>query len=313
MSKHSQAVANTCADVGDFPSDYSNLLPKGANVPAFETSSTNSAPASKTWYFPIRLDAANPTGVFIPQDFTYPNKGEKVDVILFFHGNKVGDFGKFPNNNINYYWSGHYAFGKATLKIKLRENLNASRKNALLVAPTMGPLPGHQLAGNPDLGIFAQPGGGDCFLDHVMKWLGHCDPRFDSVQVGKVVLAGHSGGGSAIHIQMNSMKADIGEVWCFDVVYWMLEDWTRFAKTLAITHPNSLITFYHGVQSTNSYNDLDALAKSMGKKYKKEDRMTAGGTRNMNFVETGKPDHFGALTDHFLERLQDSSCCLSTI
>jgi hypothetical protein len=303
MSEHSKATANPCPDVGPFPSDYSDLLPKG--VPPFETSA-NSAPASKTWYFPIRLAAGNPTGVFIPKDFTYPKREETVDVILFFHGNKVGDFGKIATSNINYYLSGHY------MKIDLREQLNASGKNALLVAPTMGAAPGHQLDSNPDLGIFAQPGGGDCFLDHVMQWLGHYDPRFNSVTIGKVVLAGHSGGGSPIHIQMNSMQTDICEVWCFDVVYWMLDDWIRFANTLAITHPNSLITFYHGVQSTPSYNALDDRAKSAGKKYSKEDRMTAGGKRNMNFVETGKADHFGALTDNFPKQLESSNC-LSTL
>jgi hypothetical protein len=93
MGKHREAVANAvkCADVGDLPPDYSKLLPKG--VPPSETPSAGSAPADTTWYFPIRLPATNPTGVFIPQHFTYP---KEVDVILFFHGNKVGGFGDPP-------------------------------------------------------------------------------------------------------------------------------------------------------------------------------------------------------------------------
>ena len=110
-------------------------------------------------------------------------------MILFFHGNKVDEYGKFPNNNINYYWSGQY------YSIKLRENLNTSRKNAVLVAPTMGDYPGQSLSSNKDLGVFRESGGGDCFLQHVMKWLGHYDPRFASAEVGNVVLAGHSGRG----------------------------------------------------------------------------------------------------------------------
>jgi len=308
MGKDHKAAVNTatCADVGDLPQDYSGLLPKGAQVPASETT-----PPGKTWYFPVRLDKANPAGVFVPQHFVYPKKGETVDLILFFHGNKVGKFGDFLNNNINYYWSGKYEFGKAILNINLRENLNTSRKNALLVAPTMGYAPGHGLSGNKDLGIFTQPGGGDCFLRHVMAWLGHYDSRFDSVGVGKVVLAGHSGGGSPIYLQMNSMKADICEVWGFDVVYGPLDDYLRFAVSLAHTHPSSLITFFHGVQSTPNYEKLQGMAKAKGKLYKKEDRSTNGGKNNMKF-ESGRKDHFGTLTDHFLEQLQNSPC-LTTV
>ena len=187
----------TCADVGDLPADYSNLLPKHANVPQYETD-----PPGKTWYFPIRLDAANPTGVFVPQHFGLSKDGNKVDVILFFHGNKVDEYGKFPNNNINYYWSGKY------YNVKLREDLNTSRKNAVLVAPTMGDTPGQGLASNADLGIFRVPGGGDCFLEHVMKWLGHYDTRFATAELGSVILAGHSGAGSPIFLRFESGRRD---------------------------------------------------------------------------------------------------------
>ena len=147
-----------CADVGDLPQDYSKLLPKGANVPPSEAD-----PPGKTWYFPIRLDAAHPTGVFVPQHFVAPKDGKKVDVILFFHGNKVGKFGVSPNTNINYYWSGKYEYNGSFLKINLRQDLNTSRMNALLVAPTMGASPGHGLSSNDDLGIFNRPAGVDCF------------------------------------------------------------------------------------------------------------------------------------------------------
>jgi hypothetical protein len=67
-------------------------------------------------YFPIRLDRTNPTGVFVPNQIVFPKKGEKVDVILFFHGSKVGKFSDFPNINIDYYWSNNDEYGKATLK-----------------------------------------------------------------------------------------------------------------------------------------------------------------------------------------------------
>jgi hypothetical protein len=309
MGKNDKVTAKppACADVGDLPQDYSDLLPKGAHVPTSETT-----PPGKTWYFPVRLDAARPAGVFVPQHFVFPKQGEGVDIILFFHGNKVGKFGDFPTNHINYYWSGKYEYSGAILNINLRENINTSRKNVLLVAPTVGAAPGHGLSDNTDLGIFTKPGGGDCFLHHVMEWLGNYDSRFASVRLRKVVLAGHSGGGSPIYLQMNSMKADIGEVWCFDTVYGPLEDYIRFASALGHNHPNSLITFSHGVQSTPLYNKLSALAQDRGKIYKKEDRTTNGGKNNMKF-ESGRKDHFGTLTGHFLEQLQSSNSCLTTV
>ena len=296
-------MANTkCADVGDFPEDYSSLLPKGANVPSSET-----APPGKTWYFPIRLDRTNPTGVFVPQHFVFPKKGEKVDVILFFHGSKVGKFSDPPNNNINYYWSNNYEYDGATLKLNLREDLNTSHRNALLVAPTMGHDPGYGLSGNKDLGIFRESGGGDCFLKHVMAWLGHYDPRFASTEIGSVVLAGHSGGGSPIYLLMNDLTVDVCEVWGFDVVYGPLDNYIQFASRLQHNHPNALMTFFHGTQSGVNFDKLNKLAESSGRINKKEDRTTNGGKNNMRF-QSGRKDHFGTLTDHFLEQLQASPC-----
>src|SRR5205823_3366747 len=87
------------------------------------------------------------------------------------HHEAVAKSGDFPNNNINYYWSGNYEYSGDILKLNLRQDLSTSRKNALIVAPTMGNSPGHGLSDNQDLGIFREPGGGDCFLKHVMGWL----------------------------------------------------------------------------------------------------------------------------------------------
>jgi hypothetical protein len=291
-----------CADVGDLPDDYSSLLPKTANVPKSET-----APPGKTWYFPIRLDKASPTGVFIPQHFVAPKKGEKVDVILFFHGSKVGKFSNPPNDNIDYYWSNNYEYGKQTLKLNLREDLNTSRRNAILVAPTMGHDPGYGLSGNTMLGIFREAGGGDCFLKHVMSWLGHYDSRFASTDIGSVVLAGHSGGGSPIYLLMNDLSADICEIWGFDVVYGPLEKYNQFASQLQHNHPNALMTFFNGTQSTPFFNKLSALAKDNGRLAPKGAQSNDGGKNNMRF-QSGRLDHFGTLTDHFLEQLTGSPC-----
>jgi len=282
-----------CPKVGALPQDYSSKLPRG--VPPVERAPTSLfpyqviGPADATWYFPIELPGTSPTGVFLPQGFSY---GSQVDVILYFHGNKRGEF-----SHINQYWGSGFPY-----KCTLREDLNAAGKNAILVAPTMGSAPGHALYGNPDLGIFGQPGGAACFLDHVMQWLGNYDPHYSLKNpkviptVGKVILAGHSGGGSPIHTQMESLKAKICEIWCFDVVYYDVTDWMSFAYY----NPTKRLTFFHAVQSLGALKELKKLKeitemglhRSMG---------------NIQFIDAGN-HHYPALTNNFRNQVKGSTC-----
>lgn len=230
--------------------------------------------------------ATNPAGVFIPPGFSY---AEQVDVILYFHGNKDGSF-----QTINQYWHGDYN------KIALREDLVASRRDALLVAPTMGYYPGHSLWGNSDLGVFGQPEGGDCSLDHVMVHLKKYDDNFAAKgytpRVRKIVLAGHSGGGSPIHTQMESMKGRLCESWCFDVVYGPVSDWIDFA----VRNPTIPLTFYHAVQS------LGALRELVRQKAQTEAKLKIK-LDHMRFVDAGN-DHFAALTNNFLTQVKNTKC-----
>ena len=282
-----------CPKVGTLPQDYSSKLPKG--VPPVERAPTSMAPfqvigpADTTWYFPLDLPGTSPTGVFIPQGFGYQSE---VDVILYFHGNKRGEF-----SHINQYWGPGFPY-----KCTLREDLNASGKSAILIAPTMGSAPGAALNGNPDLGVFGQPGGAECFLDHVMQWLGNYDPHYSLKnpkvvpKVGKVILAGHSGGGSPIHIQMESLKAKICEIWCFDVVYYTLSDWMQFA----VYNPTKQVYFYHAIQSLGALKELKKLKgltemglyRSLG---------------NVQFIDAGN-HHYPALTNNFGKRLKATTC-----
>ena len=287
MGRHIPAA---CPQVGTLPDEFASKLPKG--VPAVERPPTSLfpfqsvGPGAATWYFPTALPATSPAGVFIPQGFGYP---EQVDVILYFHGNKDGSF-----HTINQYWHGDYH------KIALREDLVASRRDALLVAPTMGFFPGHGLRGNSDLGIFAQPGGGDCFLDHVMAHLNKYDDHYASKGVTpkarNVVLAGHSGGGNAIHLQLEPMKARVCEAWCFDIVYGDVNDWVDFA----VRNPSKILTFFHAIQSLDSLRELVRLkAKTEATLKIKLD--------NLRIIDAGN-DHFAALTNNFLPQLKATKC-----
>jgi hypothetical protein len=296
------ALQSTCPDtVSDPPADWKGQLPQG--VPPLEGPSVSdplfdkfspwpTGPGKRTWYFPLPLAGAYPTGVFIPPGFSY---GRNVDVILFFHGNKRGP-GLSPFSYINEYWRGNY------YKVDLRGDLVASTMNAILVAPTMGDFPGHGL-GSADLGIFRESGGGDCLLQHVMNWLGTVDPNYSSKgiipEVRKVVLAGHSGGGSAIYNQMLSMKLNICEVWGFDIVYGDPNGWIWFA----INRRATKIYLHSAIQSLDSLNEIA----------KQKDDLESGklGTTIMlNNLQIPPKNtvHYDALTKNFLNRLNVNSC-----
>jgi hypothetical protein len=284
-----------CTPPSTQPPDYSKTLNRG--VPPVEGKTTplfpkaTVGPSDRTWYFPIDVGVSgfHATGVFLPDGFSY---GDEVDVILFFHGNKQGDF-----KTINEYWNGKLH------NIVLRDDLNTSGKNAILVAPTLGENPGHGMRGNADLGIFVNAGAGLTYLDEVMDWLGKYEPTYANKcvvpKVRKVILAGHSGGGNPIHLQMESMKIKLAEIWCFDVVYGNVADWIHIAHF----NPTKRVTIYHAIQS------LDSLKELVKLKDAKDKEAAAGKGRPLDNLEIikGGNHHFPCLTDNFLPQAKRSN------
>jgi hypothetical protein len=289
----------TCPAVGTLPEKYADKLPQG--VPPVERLPTSApakgkkdttphGPAEVTWYFPIGLPGTNPTGVFVPKGFAYE---PEVDVILFFHGNKIVSK-KRHFTNINEYWRGDID------GVALRDDVNKAGKKVLLVAPTMGDYPGVSRTDKDNLGIFATPGGGTCFLNHVMQWLGKYDDRYASNKVipsvRKVILAGHSGGGNPIHNQMEAMKTQVCEIWCFDVVYFEVADWWSFAYY----NQTKPLKFFHAIQSLTALTALKELTAA-------KEKETGVTLNNLQFNPAGN-DHFGALTDNFSDQVKTSNC-----
>lgn len=66
------------------------------------------------------------TGVFVPENF---QPVPQVDFIIYLHGIKVS-----PALAIDNYWN-----SKRYAHFALRERLNLAKRNAILVAPTLGP------------------------------------------------------------------------------------------------------------------------------------------------------------------------------
>ncbi len=109
-------------------------------------------PPLETLYLDIRLGgegASKPsTGVFFPQGF---RARPTVDVILYLHGHRAA----YPRLSIDGYWD-----ARRFKYWPLREGLNASGRDAVLIAPTLGP---HSQAG-----WLVRPGGLDAYLTRVL-------------------------------------------------------------------------------------------------------------------------------------------------
>jgi hypothetical protein len=272
--------------------DYADQLPCG--VPPFEQNRPGSVtpfpgpagageagPAEATYYFPIPRPGCNPTGVFFPFGFFFQ---PVIDVILYFHGFKLGEF-----QTINQYWKG------GVHRIHLREDTNRSGKSVVLVAPTMGERPGSKNVG--DMGIFARPAGADDFLAEVVRWIGKYVWQYASRRltpsVRNVVLAGHSGAGVILGTQARGMTTPVREVWGFDSTYSqgkpfhrdVVADWLAAAKL----RPATKFFFYWGTSGPGG--NAEALRGHPSIK-----------------VEETVHDHFGVLTRNFFKRVQAASC-----
>jgi hypothetical protein len=275
-------------------------------------------PPSVTYYFPIALGGSTPghpvTGVFLPNGFTYPNK---VDVILYFHGNRAGGPNSWKFDTVDQYWGGSYPRGEPP--VLLRENLNKSgKRSVLLIAPTVGPYPG---SGRGDqLGIFDTqaanaPGG---FLEQVLTALAAKEPKMTGAKVGKIILGGHSGGGDPVMRQIELIKntKKICEAWLFDAIYLATDRWVSAIED----NPDTSFYFHFGTAPQKKraqaildmYTEDEQTWKSETMYGEFDDhRWKNQFTENASVIENPKAetdDHFGALTKNFLTRLSAATC-----
>src|SRR5262249_50757934 len=158
-------------------------------------------PARITHYLEIPLGGGSPspglTGVFVPKNYKVSGT---VDLILYLHGHGA-------NATIDSYWSKGYKY-----RFHFREGLNESDKNAVLVAPSLGP--------KSEAGRLMDEGGGADYLDEVMDALGSHGPHTSTPDVGNIVLAAHSGGGVPMRFLarkgFKKYHDNVKECWGFD-------------------------------------------------------------------------------------------------
>ena len=190
-------------------------------------------PPAYTLYMHIPLGGEHPakpmTGIFVPAHYRpLPH----VDILLYLHGFKS----QHPGASIDAYWNTrHFPYWP------LREGVNASRKNVILVAPTLGP--------RSQTGSLTRPGGFDTFLNQVIAALKQSGPYARVQQlptVGNIILACHSGGGwpmRQLAVGRDRYAMQIRECWGFDCTYNRGDDTVR--AQWARSHPTAKLYIYY--------------------------------------------------------------------
>jgi hypothetical protein len=246
------------------------------------------SPQSYTLYVEIDLDivdkqnkkVARPiTGIFIPERY---KPGPKVDLMLYLHGFK------HPNLTIDGYWN-----RQRFPYWPLREGVNESQKNVVLVAPTLGP--------RSQTGRLTRPGGFDAYLNQVMAALRAYGPYRGANQafgLGNIILACHSGGGlpmRSLALGRDRNTPLIRECWGFDSTYNQGEDilWPQWVKS----HSDTRVYIYY-IPRTQT----EALALSLKRKNIPNVFVERSTARGHNWVPIA----------HWKERLQGARFLAST-
>lgn len=189
-------------------------------------------PLALTLYVNIPLQipigtAKSMTGIFVPENYC---PLPQVDLIVYLHGFKRRTHD--PSFSIDTYWS--------LPLFRLREEVNISQKNVILVAPTLGP--------NNEPGSLECPGGFDRFLERVVEALKLRGPyagQQGTPSIRNIILACHSGSGNvmrAIAMGTDVSAAKIQECWAFEPSF--MGDAGKW-KPWAASHPNAKLYIYY--------------------------------------------------------------------
>jgi hypothetical protein len=202
------------------------------HLPDESPSTRPPGPAKLTIYRSI-LDEDHQTGIYFPSGYVPDGK---VDLILYFHG-LLDRCDGAASDSIQKYWNNKH--------FPLRELVNSSKKNVILVAPRLADF---DKKTRSRLGME-----GDDFLKKVMteisdqvktapfNWTG-------SMNIRNIILTAHSGGGGTmLHLAQTVKAGTVCECWGFDSMYddlgttfkgpygekrsRLLQDWMEWAAT----------------------------------------------------------------------------------
>jgi D-alanyl-D-alanine carboxypeptidase len=224
-------------------------------------------------------DTEKLTAIFAPSHF---NPAVSTDLIVYLHGHKTlhPDTGASIKAYLNYTRQPYF---------KLRETIKESGKNVLLIAPTLGPRSQYASL----VSEF------DAYMDKVTAAINEYIVKQKNAKAfkpGRLIIAAHSGGGSAMLAIANSgskYAANIAEYWGFDSLY--QGGGTEAKSWIANAIKNKLTKFYFYSNDTKARaNEIQITARA-----KKLDNVCVTCTGINHFV----------LVRHFLkERLEGKSC-----
>jgi hypothetical protein len=200
-------------------------------------------PPSLSLYLPTPLGVpgveAQSTGVFVPADY---RAGEPVDLVVFLRGYDV----RRPKTatSVGEYWnSPRHPVLKS---FQLREEVNRSGKNVVLVVPALGPF--------AEAGKLVDPDGVRLFLDHVLRGLWQHGPhagRATRPTVRHLILAAHSGGGVPLRRLTRVLGDEAGykdrlkACWGFDSIYGVKDKDAEFWADWVQAHPGARVAMYY--------------------------------------------------------------------
>jgi hypothetical protein len=111
---------------------------------------------------------------------------------------------------------------------RLREQVRDSGKDVVLIAPFLGYeyTDGDSFAGNYNVKDLAAPKWGERYLEEILgalaNFLGASSTSIPQLQVGKLIIACHSGGGNAMRNLVGSLgkyQSNLTACWGFDCLY----------------------------------------------------------------------------------------------
>ncbi len=243
----------------------------------------------KTWSCAgyIKTPVEKMTAIYAPSKF---NPALPADLIIYLHGYLKDRPGIDPQRLIS------PPINKYLKYIQLREAIETSGKNSILVVPTIGPL---SQAGN-----LITRRGFDSFCDQVIAAINEYVIKKKGLKgdfsLSCFVIAAHSGGGkpllSIAGLSGNYSKR-INEFWGIDSWYQSNETW----KTFGIKNPQKKIY--------GCYTSKSGLSSGNGKKLDTTSEKHDTGIPGNMVVRKGNPDdHFKVIVPYFNSRLINFSC-----
>jgi hypothetical protein len=209
----------------------------------YEADRRDTTPPLVSLYLPIPLGVpgveSQATGVFVPRDYRV---GKTVDLVVFLRGYDI----KRPKaaTSVGEYWnSPRHPVLKSFL---LREEVNKSGKNVILVVPALGPF--------AEAGKLKDDGGVQEFLGRVLDGLWRDGPHAALAQrptIRHLILAAHSGGGVPLRrlAQVlgddDAFKDKLKECWGFDSMYGVKDKDADFWADWAKGHPGTKVTMFY--------------------------------------------------------------------